>query len=125
MDEKIGYKNPPRHSRFRPGQSGNPAGRPRGKVSLIADLADELAELVPGTALTKSRAIVKNLVAAGIGDAKTGLGLIPVYARFCSELDDEPEHNSDPERLYLRKLADQEQQLATDDVSSAPPAEEV
>jgi hypothetical protein len=29
-DYEIGYGKPPRHTRFRPGVSGNPAGRPRG-----------------------------------------------------------------------------------------------
>jgi Family of unknown function (DUF5681) len=29
--EIIGYRNPPRDSRFRKGQSGNPKGRPRGR----------------------------------------------------------------------------------------------
>lgn len=27
--DKVGYKSPPKHSRFKPGQSGNPGGRPR------------------------------------------------------------------------------------------------
>jgi len=30
-DAAIGYGKPPRHSRFRKGQSGNPRGRPKGK----------------------------------------------------------------------------------------------
>jgi hypothetical protein len=29
--EMVGYRNPPRASRFRKGQSGNPKGRPRGR----------------------------------------------------------------------------------------------
>ena len=33
-DHRIGYRRPPRHSRFRPGQSGNPRGRPPGVKSL-------------------------------------------------------------------------------------------
>jgi Family of unknown function (DUF5681) len=30
IQESVGYRNPPRGSRFRKGQSGNPKGRPRG-----------------------------------------------------------------------------------------------
>ena len=33
-DHRVGYRRPPRHSRFQPGQSGNPRGRPRGVKSL-------------------------------------------------------------------------------------------
>ena len=29
-DRKVGYANPPEHTRFKPGQSGNPRGRPYG-----------------------------------------------------------------------------------------------
>jgi hypothetical protein len=28
-EDKVGYCKPPKHSRFRPGRSGNPRGRPR------------------------------------------------------------------------------------------------
>jgi Family of unknown function (DUF5681) len=31
IQESVGYRNPPRGSRFRKGQSGNPKGRPRGR----------------------------------------------------------------------------------------------
>src|SRR5579864_5578944 len=33
----VGYKRAPVHSRFKPGESGNPKGRPRGETNL-ADL---------------------------------------------------------------------------------------
>lgn len=33
-NECVGYKKPPRRTRFKPGQSGNPRGRPRKKESL-------------------------------------------------------------------------------------------
>jgi len=29
QEYSIGYKKPPKHSRFKPGQSGNPTGRPK------------------------------------------------------------------------------------------------
>jgi hypothetical protein len=28
--EEVGYKHPPKRTRFKPGQSGNPKGRPKG-----------------------------------------------------------------------------------------------
>ena len=34
----VGYKKPPRHSRFQPGQSGNPRGRPKGARNLASDV---------------------------------------------------------------------------------------
>jgi hypothetical protein len=36
-DYPIGYGKPPRHTRFRPGVSGNPRGRPRGATAGRAD----------------------------------------------------------------------------------------
>ena len=36
-DYKVGYGKPPRHTRFRPGASGNPRGRPRGTSAGRAD----------------------------------------------------------------------------------------
>jgi hypothetical protein len=40
----IGYGRPPKQSRFRPGKSGNPKGRPRGTRNLSSILAQVLAE---------------------------------------------------------------------------------
>jgi Family of unknown function (DUF5681) len=40
---KVGYKRPPRHSRFRSGQSGNPRGRERGVRNLRTDVKATLA----------------------------------------------------------------------------------
>ncbi|MEP7173813.1 MAG: DUF5681 domain-containing protein [Aestuariivirga sp.] len=33
-EDGVGYKNPPKKSQFKPGQSGNPKGRPKGSVSM-------------------------------------------------------------------------------------------
>jgi hypothetical protein len=35
---KVGYGRPPVHSRFKPGQSGNPRGRKRGTLNFATDL---------------------------------------------------------------------------------------
>ena len=40
-DYEVGYKKPPIHTRFKPGVSGNPKGRPKGTKNLATDLAEE------------------------------------------------------------------------------------
>ncbi len=68
----IGYGNPPKHSRFKKGQSGNPNGRPKGTKNLKTDLAEELAEQILVTEAghqqprSKQRAVLKSLVAKAI-----------------------------------------------------------
>ncbi len=44
--EKVGYCRPPRATRFRPGQSGNPRGRPRKPKPVQDLLATELRRRV-------------------------------------------------------------------------------
>lgn len=40
---EVGFGRPPLHSRFQPGQSGNPRGRKKGSRGLKTDLHSELA----------------------------------------------------------------------------------
>lgn len=40
--DKVGYKNPPRHSQFKKGQSGNPSGRRKGKHVSIRALLEKI-----------------------------------------------------------------------------------
>jgi Family of unknown function (DUF5681) len=42
----VGYGKPPVHSRFAPGKSGNPRGRPTGQLNLEAALINELNRLI-------------------------------------------------------------------------------
>ena len=42
-DYEVGYRKPPTHSRFRPGQSGYPAGRRKGVRNLKTDVKRTLA----------------------------------------------------------------------------------
>ncbi len=46
-EEKVGYCRPPRATRFRPGQSGNPRGRPRKPKPIQELLATELRQRAP------------------------------------------------------------------------------
>lgn len=43
---EVGYGKPPRRTQFKPGQSGNPRGRPRGQQNLSTMLKEALNEKV-------------------------------------------------------------------------------
>lgn len=65
---EVGYKRPPRHARFKPGQSGNPRGRPR-KSKQIDDLIrrelDQTIVIKEGgreIRVSKRAAMIKQLV---------------------------------------------------------------
>jgi len=47
-DRPIGYKNPPTHSQFQKGQSGNPSGRPKKVPDFLEDAAVILNAPVTG-----------------------------------------------------------------------------
>jgi hypothetical protein len=65
---EVGYGKPPRHTRFEPGRSGNPRGRPPGAKNMKTLLSKALNELVvvtePGgrRKVSKREAIVTQLV---------------------------------------------------------------
>ena len=46
QDYEIGYGRPPKHTRFKPGQSGNPRGRRPAKDAIIENAARVLSEPV-------------------------------------------------------------------------------
>jgi len=63
QDPKPGYGRPPVSTRFRPGQSGNPSGRP---ISIINFINRELKKKVKidgtGETIKKAEAVAKRLV---------------------------------------------------------------
>jgi hypothetical protein len=67
-DYEVGYGKPPRHTRFKKGQSGNPRGRAAGAKNLKTLLIQALNELVIVSdngghrKITKREAIVTQLV---------------------------------------------------------------
>lgn len=56
---QTGYKNPPKKTRFKKGQSGNPKGRPKGAKGLKSILEDILNQRVVITEGRKKREISK------------------------------------------------------------------
>jgi Family of unknown function (DUF5681) len=119
MADEIGYRRPPRHTRFQPGQSGNPSGRPKGTQNLATDLGEELAEHVPirdgGRSLnvSKQRALIKALVAKALEGDMRATGIVlqlvervvgPETARTGPADDD---LSADDREILERYIADQ------------------
>lgn len=90
-DYDTGYGKPPRHSQFKPGQSGNPRGRPKGTKNLKTDLKEELREIVAlregdrVVRCSKQRAIVKRLTNEGAKGDMRAIGLLIALINGCDE----------------------------------------
>jgi uncharacterized protein DUF5681 len=88
----VGYGKPPTHSQFRPGQSGNPAGRRKGVRNLMTDVKRTLKVPVSVKVSGRSRKISTQEGAllllrekALSGDARALDRLIELANRFNNE----------------------------------------
>ena len=82
-DYEVGFGRPPKHTRFKPGESGNPKGRPKGTKNLATDLSEELAEKIVVNEggrqlkISKQRAMIKSLLAKALkGDTRAATVLL-------------------------------------------------
>src|ERR671912_1326068 len=87
-DEDVGYGRPPRRTRFRPGQSGNPRGRPKGARSTGTIVTGVLNKKVSLTSAGQRRqvplkeAIVLRMAEAALkGDLKAAAALFALAER--------------------------------------------
>lgn len=100
-EEPTGYGKPPKESQFKPGQSGNPKGRPKGAKSLKSVVQKELASKIEirvqgkKTRTTKLEAAIMKLVNDALsGNAKALSELLKLAAAYMP-------HNSDQEAASL------------------------
>lgn len=86
--------DPPHEYRFRPGESGNPAGRPRGSKNFSTLVRRELDRKIKGTiegravTMTKREAMAARLVNEAV---KGDLKFIEAALRYSGERDSVPE----------------------------------
>jgi Family of unknown function (DUF5681) len=123
-DDKIGYRKPPARTRFQPGQSGNPNGRPKGSVNLKTDLHSELSEQIQiregerSLKVSKQRAMLKALVAKALkGDARAANVVLTLVGKLFEPegaAEQVPALTSDDqailERFLARRIADHDHQ---------------
>jgi Family of unknown function (DUF5681) len=86
-DYGVGYRKPPKASRWRKGQSGNPRGR-RAR-NLKTELTEELSEVISvkeqglARTITKQRALIKAMTAKAVqGDTRAANLLINIIFRL-------------------------------------------
>ncbi len=89
---EVGNKKPPKHSQFKPGESGNPAGRRKGSLGFKTLLAAELKSTIKiqeagkTKIVTKQQAMVKQVVSKALkGDDKAFGRLIPLMLAIGAE----------------------------------------
>ncbi len=114
-DYEVGYGKPPRHTRFQPGCSGNPRGRPKGTRNLKTDLMEELGEKIlvregeRSRRVSKQRAVVKTLVMRTLkGDGRSASLLTSMMMRLLDTGEGAPEVTEtlhDDEREILQAFA--------------------
>ncbi len=112
-DDEVGYCKPPKHTRFKPGQSGNPNGKPRGSRGLRTELQSELGELMTITENGKSRRIpkrrivIKALTAKALkGDVRAAEKIMQLVIQAEGFEDPKSDHNrlSDADRQIIDYL---------------------
>src|ERR1044072_6214273 len=106
----VGYRRPPVHSRFTPGQSGNPSGRVKGSKnlkSLFHQILNEQIPLLDGTQskkVTKAEAVIRRLVIGALkGDSRSQMTLFRL-AELTGQFEETPEPLRRIERIIITPL---------------------
>lgn len=82
---KVGYGRPPEQTRFQPGKSGNPRGRPKSQPSAQALLLEEASKLVKVKSgdkiiqVPRMRALMRKLLDLGLQGNMAAMRLALAY----------------------------------------------
>ncbi len=141
---EVGYRRPPRHSRFKPGQCGNPKGRPKGSRNVRKVVESTLNQRITvreagrERRISKLDAFVLSVANKAMqGDAKTQSVLIQLM-RSVGMIQDVPEptstepvtaHDADIIADFLRRHGASTENVtapenAVGDRQSSPPGKE-
>jgi hypothetical protein len=107
-DYPVGRGKTPEHSRYKPGQSGNPKGRPKGARNMKTEFNEEMNERVELTIDGKPRKMTKRRAVTKAAISKAAKGNVTAQ-RTVFELD--MKLNGIPEEKIERPLSAAEQQM--------------
>ena len=91
----VGYRHPPVHSRFKPGVSGNPAGRSKGRKNLrgiFQQILNEKVSLRDGQGIRKistAEAALRSMVVGALKGDVRNLAMLLQVAERAGEFRDE------------------------------------
>lgn len=110
-EEAVGYGRPPKANRFKPGQSGNPKGRPKGRLSFQTQMMNVLNMKVVITDKNGRKRSISMVEAAGRkltqkamqGDHRALEAVLGYAERF----DADPASAADPTDPQDRALIDE------------------
>ena len=91
----VGYRHPPVHSRFKPGVSGNPAGRSKGRKNLrgiFQQILNEKVSLRDGQGVRKistAEAALRSMVVGALKGDVRNLAMLLQVAERAGEFSDE------------------------------------
>lgn len=113
-DDDVGYGKPPRAHRFKPGQSGNPKGRPKGaksEATILLELLNRKIEIRQNGRIRKItilEGIFHKLAEDSLkGNTKSAAFVLNRLAAIASTASAESEVNPDDKAVldaYLRKF---------------------
>lgn len=106
-DHDVGYKRPPQHSRFKPGQSGNPSGRAKGSQNLktlFHKIMKEQVQLREGTdvrKVTKAEAIMRGLIIGALKGDTRSMGVLLRLAEQTGQFDEPQQQIQEIRRVIV------------------------
>ena len=103
----VGYRRPPVHTRFKPGQSGNPSGRAKGSQNLktlFHKILKEEVSLREGSEVhkvTKAEAIMRGLVVGALKGDSRSIGTLFRLAEQTGQFDEPSDKITEIRRIIV------------------------
>jgi hypothetical protein len=103
----VGYRHPPVHKQFKPGQSGNPSGRAKGSKNLktlFNKILNEEVSLREGSdvrKVTKAEAVIRSLVIGALKGDSRSIGTLFRLAEQTGQFDEPGDRVTEIRRIIV------------------------